>query len=55
MKLVTVRAAEVGHPSTSFPPDSASGGVAICSGYWSRHGRQSHLVSHGISRAGHTL
>ena len=54
IQLVTGGTVEVGHPSAPFPTDSACGGVAIRSGLRSRHGRWSHLVSHGFSRGGST-
>ena len=52
IQLMKVGTVEVGHPSIWFPPDSASGVRAICSGLGSWHGRWSHLVSHGFSRGG---
>ena len=52
IQSLIVRTVKVGHPSAWFPTDSACGGVAIGSGPWSRHGRWSHLVSHGFSRGG---
>ena len=52
MQLVTVGTLEVGHPSAWFQTDSACGGMAIRLGLWSRHGRWSHLVSHGFSKGG---
>ena len=52
IQLMTVGTVEVGHPSAWCPPDSACWVVAIGLGLWSRHGRRSHLVSHGFSREG---
>ena len=52
IQLVEFAMVEVGHQSTWSASNSPSGGVAIRLSLWSRHGRWSHLVSHGFSSGG---